>query len=331
MKRSTHSVLPANNRPRGWIAAFPFVAAIVALGGIYAATAGRLPVRLATHFGADGRADGYSSAQGFLTLCLVMLLVFGTAVVVCVQRRVPAQGGRWLTTAGYATAAAIGYLDALTLLANVDAGDTTGASAVRLPLWQLAVTAGVAGAAGGAGWLLAGAEPPADRPAPGAAPRLDLPAGMTAGWSRTVSSTPLAIVGVLTLCAGVVIGALADWFGGAVLVLGSILIILPASVRVTVDRRGLTLAPTLVPFRLLRIPLGRLAEVTSRRISVGKEFGGWGYRLRPGGSGLLLRSGDGIVLRLTSGREFVVTVDDAATAAAVLNTYLDRARSPQGG
>ncbi|MGD3108281.1 DUF1648 domain-containing protein [Streptomyces sp. YGL11-2] len=328
MKRSTRSALPANNRPRGGIAAFPFVAAIVALGGVYAATAGRLPARLATHFGDDGRADGYSSVQSLLTVCLVLLLVFGTAVVVCVQRRVPAQSGRWLTAAGYATAAATGYPGVLTLLGNVD---VTDAATVRLPLWQLAVTFAAAAAAGGLGWLLAGAEPPAERPAPGAAPRLDLPDGMTAGWSRTVSSTPLAVLGVVTLCAGVVIGALADVIAGAALALGSILIILPASVRVTVDRRGLTLAPTLVPFRIRRIPLGRLVEVTSRRISIGTEFGGWGYRVRPGGSGLVLRSGDGIVLRMTNGREFVVTVDDAATAAAVLNTYLDRARSPQGG
>jgi hypothetical protein len=72
-------------------------------------------------------------------------------------------------------------------------------------------------------------------------------------------------------------------------------------------------------------------EAVSRRIVPLTELGGWGYRVRPERSGFVLRSGEGIVLRLTDGREFVVTVDDAATAAALFNAYLDRARPEQGG
>ncbi|GAA3029785.1 hypothetical protein GCM10020000_03060 [Streptomyces olivoverticillatus] len=62
-----------------------------------------------------------------------------------------------------------------------------------------------------------------------------------------------------------------------------------------------------------------------------RDFGGWGYRARPGASGIVLRSGDAISARLTTGSEFVVTVDDAATAAALLNTLADRERRTAAG
>ncbi|UQA98192.1 hypothetical protein [Streptomyces halobius] len=45
---------------------------------------------------------------------------------------------------------------------------------------------------------------------------------------------------------------------------------------------------------------------------------------RPDRSGLLLRSAEGLVLRLVGGRESVVAVDDAATGAARFNAYPDR-------
>ncbi len=218
----------------------------------------------------------------------------------------------------------------LMLLANVD---VTDASAVRQPQWQTAVSLGVTLLAGALGRLLAGAAPPPPRRARGATPRLDLPAGTTAGWSRTISSPPLVVLGVVVLGAGLLVGILAGWLSSAGLLLGGAAVLPLASVRVTVDRHGLSLSPAFLPYRcrFRRIPLDRIAEAGSRRIACFAEFGGWGYRIRAGGSGLVLRSGEGIVVRLTNGKEFVVTVDDAATAVALLNTYTDRARARQGG
>ena len=48
------------------------------------------------------------------------------------------------------------------------------------------------------------------------------------------------------------------------------------------------------------------------------EYGGWGLRFIPGSTGVLMRGGEGIQVTLTSGRTFVVTVDDAATGAGLL-------------
>ncbi|MGW9173436.1 DUF1648 domain-containing protein [Streptomyces decoyicus] len=323
------SVRPSTGPLRVWITVLPFVVVILTLGGLYAGVAGRLPDPLATHFGGN-RADGFSSAQDYLAGCLAVLLAFGVGSGLLVRLRVHAPEVSWLIATSYATAAVLGCSMCLTLLANVD---VTDASAVREPQWQTLVSLGVALPAGALGRLLAGAAPPPPRRARGETPRLDLPAGTTAGWSRTISSPPLVALGVVLLGAGLLVGILAGWLNSAGLLLGGAAVLPLASVRVTVDRHGLSLSPTFLPYRcrFRRIPLDRVAEAGSRRIACFAEFGGWGYRIRASGSGLVLRSGEGIVVRLTNDKEFVVTVDDAATAVALLNTYTDRARARQGG
>ena len=57
------------------------------------------------------------------------------------------------------------------------------------------------------------------------------------------------------------------------------------------------------------------------------EFGGWGYRVGRGGRvGVVLRTGEGLQVERSGGRSFVVTIDDAATGAALLNTLAARSR-----
>ncbi|MEU9111570.1 DUF1648 domain-containing protein [Streptomyces sp. NPDC048483] len=314
---------------RNWFAAFPFVAAVAITSGVYAGVSGRLPEPLATHFGPGGQADGYTSAHGFLTVVLVALLVLGSGLGVLVHLRRTASGTRWAISAGWGSAALLGCPACLTLLANAG---VTDAADVRLPAWQVVVTLAAPVLCGGLGRLLAGPdEQPALRGPSGPVRRLALARGETAGWSRTVSSPLMALVAVALLCASLVTGFTADWFVGVGLLGGALAVGALASVRVTVDRRGLALASTLVPYPFRRIPLDRVVEAVSRKIVPFADFGGWGYRTCPGRSGLVVRSGDGLVLRLAGGREFVVTVDDAATAAALFNTYLDRARARQGG
>ncbi|MFF3544184.1 DUF1648 domain-containing protein [Streptomyces platensis] len=326
---SSRSLAPSNGAALTWIAVVPFLVVIMAFAGVYVGVADRLPDPVATHFRGE-HADGFSSAQGFLAVALAVLLVLGCAFGLLVQLRASAPDVPWLIASCYAAAGGLGYGLCTTLLANADVGD---ASDVRAPWWQWAVALGVALLAGALGRLLAGAAPAQSPRGHGATPRLDLPDGTTAGWSRIISSTPLIVLGALLLGAGLMVGVLADWLSAAGLLFGGAAVLPLASVRVTVDRRGLVLTPTLLPgrIRLRRIPVGRIAEAGSRRIACFAEFGGWGYRIRAGASGLVLRSGEGLVVRLTNGREFAVTVDDAATAAALLNTYVDRAHSRQGG
>jgi hypothetical protein len=70
-----------------------------------------------------------------------------------------------------------------------------------------------------------------------------------------------------------------------------------------------------------RIPADDVAEATAADVGA-LQFGGWGYRVLPGAHGLILRSGEALLVRRRSnGRLFAVTVDDAATAAGLLSTY----------
>lgn len=53
------------------------------------------------------------------------------------------------------------------------------------------------------------------------------------------------------------------------------------------------------------------------------DFGGWGLRLSVDGRvGVVLRTGEALQITRRKGRPFVVTVDDAETAAAVLSAQV---------
>jgi hypothetical protein len=91
-------------------------------------------------------------------------------------------------------------------------------------------------------------------------------------------------------------------------------------IRVSVDGRGLRIRYGVLPRPVTSVPLSDIRR--AERIDLRPlQWGGWGYR----GSrkafrraAVVLRSGDAIKLYLTDGSEFAVTVDDAATGAAVL-------------
>lgn len=131
---------------------------------------------------------------------------------------------------------------------------------------------------------------------------------------------------LVLLATAVTIGLEVNWFIGAPLFVLALVVATFCRPHVTVDRRGLTVSG-LLPRPRVRVPLERMTGADSRRVNALAEYGGWGYRIRPERSGVITRSGEAIVVSLTSGREFAVTVDDSATGAALLNTLLDRQRT----
>lgn len=314
---------------RTLVIVLPFALACAAVLTTYAALRDRLPDPLATHFPASGKADGFSGAGSFLAVATALLAVQGAVFAVLAHRSSRGLGSlRLMVAFAYGESGLLGYAIPATLFANADVSD---AADVRFPMWQLAVALACALIAGGAGWLLAGADaPPAADPA-GEPHRLPLGKGEVAGWTHTVTSRALLAVGLGLAVVGVVLAyAVSPWSGLPMAVLGVIAVPL-SGCRVTVDRRGLTVSPSVVRLPRLRVPLGRIEEATSRRVDAIGDFGGWGYRIRAGRSGVVLRSGDALCLRLSTGKEFVVTVDDARTAAALLNTLVDRALADRGG
>ena len=95
-------------------------------------------------------------------------------------------------------------------------------------------------------------------------------------------------------------------------------------ITVTVDVRGLQIRYGVLPRPVTSVPLDDIRR--AERIDLAPlQWGGWGYRGSRkafGRAAVVLRGGDAIKLQLTDGGEFAVTVDDAATGAALLTDLL---------
>ncbi|MFF1479576.1 DUF1648 domain-containing protein [Streptomyces sp. NPDC058301] len=308
------------------VAVLPFLLALAVDLILFAVLRDRLPARLATHFNGSGAADGYADRDAFVVVNIGLACGLAAVwAVIAATADFALRGARWMLGAGYAGAGLTGYLMAAALYANLDAAD---GSEVRLPLWQLAAGLAVAALAAAAGAALLrlldlpSVVPP---PGPGVVERLDLAEGEVAGWARRAPSRTLCAVGVALLLVGGALTYVYGWGRAAAPLTCGLLILACSCPYVTVDRHGLTTRPTVLPWPRVRIPLTEVDRAVSREVKALSEYGGWGYRVRPGRSGLILRSGEAIVVRRASGREFAVTVSDSATAAALLNTLAERA------
>jgi hypothetical protein len=90
---------------------------------------------------------------------------------------------------------------------------------------------------------------------------------------------------------------------------------------VSVATRGVCVSYGVLGLRLTRIPLSRIASA----VAVDLRSFSFGYRgslLVFGSAAVILRRGPALRLTLRDGKTFVVTVDDAATAAALLGDLI---------
>ncbi|MEV6161468.1 DUF1648 domain-containing protein [Streptomyces sp. NPDC052052] len=321
------------NLGRATVVALPFLLALVADLVLLAVLRDRLPARLASHFEIGGRSDQYLGQAWYAVV--VVLLFAGTGalwVLTAMRGMYHGQAHRRLVAGGYAFAGFLGWVMAAVLIANVDAGENARGEAqgVSLPVWQLAAALGVAVLAGGLGMLLAVLTPVPERPeAAGPAEdrvRIALADGEVAGWARSTGSRWLSLLALGLVAGGVVLLFLSNWEVAIPLLVCGALLAVFARLCVVVDRRGITVSG-LLPWPRLTVPLDRIEAATSRDINPLAEYGGWGYRIGPRRSGLVIRSGEGIVATLVGGRVFAVTVDDSATGAALLNALVDRRRA----
>ncbi|MFI6965385.1 DUF1648 domain-containing protein [Streptomyces sp. NPDC050255] len=333
------------NTGRAALAALPFLLALAADLILFATRRDRLPAQLASHFVGNGRADDYAGRTSYVVITTVLLVGTGALWVLMTAR-----GGfhgrayRRVVACGYAVAGFLGYLMAVVLLVNVDAAEDAQGRAqdVSFPMWQLAAALGVAALAFGLGLLLAAVVPVPEEPSAGGqtggqaggqadkatagGERIALAAGEVVGWARSTGNRWLLPAAALTCAGGVALLFTVGWSAAVPLLLVGLLLLSFARPNVAVDRRGITVSGML-PWPRVRVPLDRIETVASRDIKPLTEYGGWGYRIRPGRTGIMIRSGEGIVARLADGRDFAVTVDDSATAAALLNTLIDQRRT----
>ncbi|MDH6229329.1 MULTISPECIES: hypothetical protein [Streptomyces] len=142
-------------------------------------------------------------------------------------------------------------------------------------------------------------------------------------WHRSLTSGWMLATGIVSAAGLLVIAAIdrphrviALW-----LLVVSAAFLVTGTIRVTVSPRGVTAGSALLPFLQRRFTLERI-EYASARWTRPTEIGGWGYRWNPGLSAISLREGDALWLTLTDGNQFVITIDDAASAAQLVNQLL---------
>jgi hypothetical protein len=286
-----------------------------------------LPDPVATHWGPGGTPDDFSSLTGALTL-LVLTSVFLSLSCWLLALRLGAEATTRRIAAG--TSVGVTALLAVVVVGSLaqqrgladarDAGPVTG---VLVGAFAAGIALGVVAAllVPGDPDVTATDAPPAD------AARLPLAPGERAAWTATVWSPAAVGVALPVVALQVVLSILLDtWVLIAVAAVIAALLATMLVLRVTVSAAGLV-ARSPLGWPRVHVPLDQVVAAHAETVSPLRDFGGWGYRVAlDGRAGFVLRAGDAIVVERTGGRTTVVTVDDAATAAALLNTLAERAR-----
>lgn len=209
-------------------------------------------------------------------------------------------------------------------LSNLDAADWTTARTVPWAGAALGATAVVGVVVGAtAGFALAWAD---TSPIPAAPPAgVEGPSG---AWSGAAGSAPTEVwIGYAVnrgLAAGCLLGAalvsayaVIDhnplWLVVAVTILAATAL---TRLVVTFDGRTLTVR-TGLPVNLASVPLVDIEVATGVAVQPFR-WGGWGWRVRPGGEAFIVRAGDGLLVARRSGRELLMSVGDAQTGADLI-------------
>lgn len=318
-----------------WVGVIIPLALLTLAGLIVVAWLPDVPDPSAIHWGPGG-VDGFGPSWTPLAILAGLgggiVLLF--ALIALFSHRLPQRGGaspqpQWSATARLLGAASLGTAGMMAMLTvamtavqrglddAVDAADITP----WVPLFLLAMAALAV-----AGWFLQPAVPASSAEATAPASPLPLADHERAVWMKTVTVARAGQVvlgiGVFTVVAMSVIllarGVAAGWITATLALVLVALVATGLSFRVRASAAGLRVRSS-AGWPRLEIPAASISSVRAITVDPFAEFGGWGYRIGTDGRrGFVLRAGDALEVTRTDGRIFVITVDDAATAASVL-------------
>ncbi|AJE40493.1 hypothetical protein [Streptomyces nodosus] len=147
--------------------------------------------------------------------------------------------------------------------------------------------------------------------------------GRRTAWCRSQYSPWMLTTGVVLAVALLAFAAISAEYRTVSLELlaAPAAFLVTGGVKVTVFPHGVTVSSALVPLLRRTFTTDRIAHASARWTRP-MDVGGWGYRWKPGLRAVSLREGDALWLELTRGISFVVTIDDAGTAADLINQHL---------
>ncbi|NGO69461.1 hypothetical protein [Streptomyces boncukensis] len=173
-----------------------------------------------------------------------------------------------------------------------------------------------------------------DQPRDAVPPGSDAPEQWT-GHATNRFQWVLAALGAACLALGIELAVDVAWSGGLAALVMSVVGLLAAGllilfgtlafvkVKVKVNDDALEVRCGHVGLPRRRIPLRDVVEADHAPTVTPRHWGGWGYRWRPEkGTAVVVRRGEGVVLRLGDGRFFTVTVDDAESAVRAIRSRL---------
>ena len=158
---------------------------------------------------------------------------------------------------------------------------------------------------------------------------LELPPTLATGRYVVGRQAVLGVALVVALAVAMLVtGTPLAWVSGLVALVVGFALAATASFRVRVTPDGID-ARAVIGWPRKTIPVAEIASARAVRISPFGEFGGWGWRLAPDGrSGIVMRQGPAIEVHRRDHGPFVITIDGAEEAAALLQAYVDRSAGP---
>ena len=292
-----------------------------------------LPDPAAVHWGLSGGPDGYGPAWTFPVITLVLSGVLPIAIgLLCLAGLRRGDRGFTYRFMG-AMALWLSVFGAVLMTWSVGAqrgiADAHDAPSVLAPMLVAFVVGIVAGVVG---WLVQPKEETRRATTPAGVPMMLAP-GERAVWtgSAVMSKVAMAVIGLamlLTLGAAVLVWFTGDATAGLVVAVVFVVVatasVTSTAFHVRIDEEGLTVRSE---FGLpkFNVPLADIASAEEIFVSPMGMFGGWGMRWAPGRFGVVLRTGPAIEVTRHSGKQFVVTVDDAETGASLLAALAARA------
>ena len=311
----------------------PFALALVGVA-LQLAWLPELPATVATHWGFNGEPDAFGPAWSMPVLLAVLGVALPSLFGVVLARTVRPDGPTFTQKL-----LAVASLFAVTLVSIVVTASVAiqrelpvgSPSSAILPV--LGIALGCALLLSAAAWIfLPGAVPGSSTRL--ATPPLRVAPGEVVVWvghARFATWVMILLSGVIAVASAAVIYVIVTrgiWPLAVVPVILLVAVLGTSSWRVRVDARGLTARPIL-GWPLYRIALADVESAATTEVVPLGEFGGfgirWGLRRR---LGIITRGGEALEVQRRDGRAFVVTVDDAATAAGLLTALA--ARVPKG-